>query len=153
MKSFALIILFLSVSQFAFCINDSLTSAISSQLVSVYNKPVILNDTEQAVYMIATKKNCSRCFEDICNLYSGKIKSFYIIVFMERDLMSMLSIYNRYANIAGCVKDVYYFWTNDIKTQRLSEIVAEPSPQLLIHESGNFEYKSYSDFLKLTNSR
>jgi len=153
MKLLILLITLLATFHTAYCASDSMANRIISNMVSINNKPVNIGVHDSSIYVIATKRNCVRCFEDICAFYHDSNRAVYIVVFMEKDVLAMLPNYSTYSSIASCIKDVYFFWTTSVKDHELLTAIYEPSPQMIIQDKDRVEYKSYSEFLQLVEKK
>lgn len=150
MKSLLLLLLIALISNKAYCGgDDSLSHEILAGLVTVENKSPNITSSQGSVFMISTDRSCLKCFEDVCKKYDGQQKTINIIVFMKKNLTDMLSKYSYYSQISSCVKNVYFYFTNNVTDPKLLKAINEPSPQLIISDNSSMAYYSYASFLKL----
>lgn len=103
------------------------------------------------IFMLMTNKNCSNCFQQLCEHYKSKnINSVYLIVFTEKDYLSLLPIASRYKEAYSCVEKVFfYFVDNKMNTEMKNAIIDVPTPQLIIKQNDSVTHIPYNETLKL----
>lgn len=116
---------------------------------TVENEKYTANNKNNDVFILVTSKNCSYCFDKLCEYFnSSKYKNYtvHVISFIKFDLLSLDPMSVECKHLVPCASDVLFYFTNQ---NAFSEVYNMPSPQLIIKERNKFKYYDYSSTNKL----
>lgn len=133
-------------------IDKNIAAKILSNTITVDDVPNNISNTDSVFYIIVTEKQCSKCFQEICdNIDKSEYHGYKInvIVVMKHDLLQMFGQVTRYRDDIKCGTDVVFHFTDK---NLLPEVYNMPSPQLIIKEQDKAIYYPYGKAMNLIHS-